>query len=51
MVKQTYAAAGVDIDLKSKAIARISASARATLGPQVLSGIGFFGGMYEFKGI
>jgi phosphoribosylformylglycinamidine cyclo-ligase len=50
MVKQTYAAAGVDIDTKSKAISRISEYARATLGPQVLSGIGFFGGLYEFKG-
>jgi phosphoribosylformylglycinamidine cyclo-ligase len=50
MVKQTYAAAGVNIDLKSKAISRISKYARATLGPQVLSGIGFFGGLYEFKG-
>jgi phosphoribosylformylglycinamidine cyclo-ligase len=49
-VQQTYAAAGVDIDLKSKAIARIGKYARATLGPQVLSGIGFFGGMYEMKG-
>jgi phosphoribosylformylglycinamidine cyclo-ligase len=50
MVKQTYAAAGVDIDLKSRAIAKIGTYARATLGPQVLSGIGFFGGLYEFKG-
>lgn len=50
MVKQTYAAAGVDIDLKSKVIARISQHARATLGPRVLSGVGFFGGLYEFKG-
>ncbi len=49
-MKQTYAAAGVDIDLKSKAIARIGKYARATLGPQVLSGIGFFGGLYEMKG-
>jgi phosphoribosylformylglycinamidine cyclo-ligase len=49
-VKQTYAAAGVDIDLKSKAIARIGKYARDTLGPQVLSGIGFFGGMYELQG-
>jgi phosphoribosylformylglycinamidine cyclo-ligase len=49
-VKQTYAAAGVDIDLKAKAIARIGKYARATLGPQVLSGIGFFGGLYEMKG-
>jgi phosphoribosylformylglycinamidine cyclo-ligase len=49
-VKETYAAAGVDIDLKSRVISRISRYARATLGPQVLSGIGFFGGLYEFKG-
>lgn len=50
MVKQTYAAAGVDIATKSKAIARISQYAKATLGPEVLSGIGFFGGLYELKG-
>jgi phosphoribosylformylglycinamidine cyclo-ligase len=49
-VKETYAAAGVNIDLKSKVIARIGQYARATLGPQVLSGVGFFGGLYEFKG-
>jgi phosphoribosylformylglycinamidine cyclo-ligase len=49
-VKHTYAAAGVDIDLKSKAIARIAKYARATQGAQVLSGIGFFGGLYELKG-
>jgi len=49
-MKQTYAAAGVDIDIKSKAIARISQYAKATLGPEVLSGIGFFGGLYELKG-
>ena len=49
-MKHTYAAAGVDIDLKSKIIARISRHARATQGPQVLSGIGFFSGLYEFKG-
>jgi phosphoribosylformylglycinamidine cyclo-ligase len=48
-VKHTYAAAGVDIDLKSKAIARIGKYARATQGPQVLGGIGFFGGLYELK--
>jgi phosphoribosylformylglycinamidine cyclo-ligase len=49
-VKETYAAAGVDIDLKSKVIARISQHARATLRPEVLSGVGFFGGLYEMKG-
>ncbi len=49
-MKETYASAGVDIDVKSRAIARISQYARATLGPEVLSGIGFFGGLYELKG-
>jgi phosphoribosylformylglycinamidine cyclo-ligase len=49
-MKKTYAAAGVDINLKSKVISQISKYARTTLGPQVLSGIGFFGGLYELKG-
>ena len=49
-MKQTYAAAGVDIDLKSKVISRISKYARATLRPEVLSGVGFFGGLFEMKG-
>jgi phosphoribosylformylglycinamidine cyclo-ligase len=49
-MKETYAAAGVDIDLKSKVISKIGKYARATLGPEVLSGVGFFGGLYEFKG-
>ena len=50
VVKHTYTAAGVDIDLKSKVIARISQHARSTLGPEVLSGVGFFGSLFEFKG-
>ncbi len=49
-MKQTYASAGVDIDLKSKAIAKIGKYAKATLRPEVLSGVGFFGGLYEMKG-
>jgi phosphoribosylformylglycinamidine cyclo-ligase len=49
-MKQTYASAGVDIDLKSKVISRIGQYAKATLRPEVLSGVGFFGGLYEFKG-
>ena len=49
-MKETYASAGVDIDLKSKAIATIGKYARATLRPEVLSGVGFFGGLYEMKG-
>lgn len=49
-MKKTYAAAGVNIGLKAKAISQLGKYARATLGPQVLSGIGFFGGLYELKG-
>jgi phosphoribosylformylglycinamidine cyclo-ligase len=49
-MKQTYATAGVDIDLKSKVISRISQYAKATLRPEVLSGVGFFGGLFEMKG-
>ena len=49
-MKETYAGAGVDIDLKSKVIAKISRYARATLRPEVLSGVGFFGGLFEMKG-
>ncbi|OGN94606.1 MAG: phosphoribosylformylglycinamidine cyclo-ligase [Chloroflexi bacterium RBG_13_51_18] len=49
-MKETYASAGVDIDLKSKAISKIGKYAKATLRPEVLSGVGFFGGLYEIKG-
>jgi phosphoribosylformylglycinamidine cyclo-ligase len=49
-MKETYAGAGVDISLKSKVIAKISQYARATHRPEVLSGVGFFGGLYEMKG-
>ncbi|MFC1949315.1 phosphoribosylformylglycinamidine cyclo-ligase [Chloroflexota bacterium] len=46
----SYAEAGVDIDAKDRAIELISKLAKSTLRPEVLSGVGFFGGMYEFKG-
>ncbi len=49
-MKQTYATAGVNIDLKSKVISQIGKYARATLRPEVLSGVGFFGGLFEMKG-
>jgi len=48
--KETYAAAGVDIELASKAKELIRKHARSTLRPEVLSGVGFFGGLFEFKG-
>ncbi len=49
-MKETYAGAGVDIGAKDRAIERISRLVKSTLRPEVLSGVGFFGGMYEFKG-
>jgi phosphoribosylformylglycinamidine cyclo-ligase len=49
-VKMSYARAGVNIANKTNVIANIRKMAGTTLGPQVLSGVGFFGGMYEFKG-
>ncbi|HJX13049.1 MAG TPA: phosphoribosylformylglycinamidine cyclo-ligase [Dehalococcoidales bacterium] len=47
---ETYASAGVNIDAKNQANPLISEQARSTLRPEVLSGVGFFGGLYEFKG-
>lgn len=50
MTGETYASAGVNINASNKATRLIGKHARATLRPEVLSGVGFFGGMYEFKG-
>lgn len=47
--KETYAKAGVNIALKTKAIDRIRHIVGTTQVPEVLSGIGFYGGMYEFN--
>jgi phosphoribosylformylglycinamidine cyclo-ligase len=49
-VRHTYAAAGVDIDIAAKAKELIGKQARTTHRPEVLSGVGFFGGLFEFKG-
>lgn len=49
-IKETYAGAGVNIDIAAKAKELISKHARSTLRPEVLSGVGFFGGLFEFKG-
>ena len=48
--EQTYAAAGVDISAADRAKGLIKKHVRSTLGPEVLSDIGFFGGSFEFKG-
>ena len=49
-VRHTYAAAGVDIDAAARAKALIGKQAKTTHRPEVLSGIGFFGGFFELKG-
>ncbi len=48
--KQTYAAAGVDIDAADRALELIKNHVRPTLRPEVLSNVGFFGGLFELKG-
>jgi phosphoribosylformylglycinamidine cyclo-ligase len=50
MEKLTYAAAGVDIDAGLKLKKNIAKLAQPTFGPEVLRGIGFFGGLYAFEG-
>lgn len=50
MSGETYLAAGVDHKAARNAKESIKALASATLGPQVLGGVGFFGGMYELQG-
>jgi phosphoribosylformylglycinamidine cyclo-ligase len=49
-MKDAYARAGVNIDANTEAVRLILKHTRSTVRPEVLSGIGFFGGMYEFKG-
>lgn len=49
-IKETYATAGVDIALAAKAKGLIAQHARSTHRPEVLSGVGFFGGLFELKG-
>jgi len=44
---QTYAAAGVSIDAGNRAVELMRDSVRATYGPEVLAGIGAFGGLFS----
>ncbi len=50
LIKETYAKAGVNIDAADRVKKIIGQLARTTLRPEVLSGVGFFGGLFEFKG-
>lgn len=49
-VKETYHAAGVDIDVADKLVKTIRKQARTTFGPEVLGDLGFFGGFFELAG-
>jgi phosphoribosylformylglycinamidine cyclo-ligase len=43
----TYRSSGVDIDSMQQALAGIGAAARSTFGPEVLAGVGGFGGVFR----
>ena len=49
-IKDIYTAAGVNIDVADKAKELIGKQAHTTLRPEVLTDLGFFGGLFEFKG-
>ena len=46
---KSYAAAGVDIEAASRAKELIKKHASSTMRPEVLSKLGFFGGLFELK--
>jgi phosphoribosylformylglycinamidine cyclo-ligase len=46
-----YAAAGVDMDVKYRAVEMMTAAVKSTYGPEVLAGIGSFGGLFDASGI
>ena len=48
--KSAYALAGVDIDAADRAKRLIKQHAQTTFRPEVLTDIGLFGGLFEFKG-
>lgn len=50
MTGSTYRDAGVDLAAADRAKARIAALAAATHGPEVLGGVGGFGGLFELSG-
>lgn len=46
-----YAAAGVSIDAGSRAVELMKSAVKSTYGPEVLLGIGAFGGLYDAAGL
>ncbi len=49
--KSDYAAAGVDMDVKYRAVQMMTAAVKSTYGPEVLAGIGAFGGLFDAGGL
>jgi len=49
-IRQTYTAAGVDLDATSRAVELIKKQAYSTFGPSVLSDLGLFGGLFQLSG-
>ena len=47
----SYAAAGVDIDEGNRAVRKMTGAIERTLGPDVLRGVGSFGGVFSAKAI
>jgi phosphoribosylformylglycinamidine cyclo-ligase len=47
MTKSDYSAAGVDIEAGNRAVDLMKAAVQSTYGPQVLAGIGSFGGLFD----
>jgi phosphoribosylaminoimidazole synthetase len=47
MIRSDYAASGVDIDAGNRAIELMKAAVKSTYGPEVLGGIGSFGGLFD----
>ncbi len=47
MTNSDYAASGVDIDAGNKAVELMKEAVKSTYGPEVLAGIGSFGGLFD----
>jgi phosphoribosylformylglycinamidine cyclo-ligase len=47
MTKSDYAGAGVDIDAGNRAVELMKEAVKSTYGPEVLAGIGSFGGLFD----
>jgi phosphoribosylformylglycinamidine cyclo-ligase len=45
--RSDYAAAGVDMDVKYRAVELMTQAVKSTYGPEVLAGIGSFGGLFD----